>query len=440
MSTHGSIKSFSITVVGLGKIGLPLAVQFARKGHKVFGADISEDVVACINNGISPIQGEQDLADILKYVVEKNLLVASTQTAEVVAKSNVIVVVVPLLVDKNGQPDFTMLESAIESIAKGLQKNTLVSFETTLPVGTTRNRLVPILEYHSGLKANEDFQVVFSPERVFSGRVFSDLRKYPKLVGGLNKESEIRGIEFYNSVLDFDERNDLSRPNGVWGLEGVETAELVKLAETTYRDVNIALANQFAIFCQSNGLNIETVIEAANSQPFSHIHQPGIAVGGHCIPVYPQLYLLTDPNAILVQAGRNTNNLMPKICVDTLEKEHGSLTGQRVLILGISYRGGVKESAFSGVFPLYDYLKIKGAEVLVEDPLYTDLEISNLGFKPNKHNDSIDAIIIQANHESFVSLGEDLFPSVRTVFDGRNILNKDKWKNTRLVALGKPTS
>ena len=136
---------------------------------------------------------------------------------------------------------------------------------------------------------------MFSPERVLTGRVFADLRKYPKLVGGIDPESEKRGIEFYESVLDFDERDDLPKPNGVWPMGSAEAAEMAKLAETTYRDVNIGLANQFARFADKNGIDVYAVIEACNSQPYSHIHQPGIAVGGHCIPVYPRLYLHNDP-------------------------------------------------------------------------------------------------------------------------------------------------
>src|SRR5690606_31775712 len=160
---------------------------------------------------------------------------------------------------------------------------TLVSYETTLPVGTTRDRWAPMLEAGSGLTVGEDFHLVFSPERVLTGRVFSDLRRYPKLVGGVDAASTAAGTAFYEAVLDFDEREDLPRPNGVWDLGSSEASEMAKLAETTYRDVNIGLANQFARFADLHGLDVMKVIESCNSQPYSHIHRPGIAVGGHCI-------------------------------------------------------------------------------------------------------------------------------------------------------------
>ena len=153
-----------------------------------------------------------------------------------------------------------------------------------------------MIEEVSGLREGVDFHLVFSPERVLTGRVYADLRKYPKLVGGLSGAGGMQwAIEFYESVLTFDTRDDLPRGNGVWDMGTAEAAEMAKLAETTYRDVNIGLANQFARFADTAGIDVYKVIEACNSQPFSHIHRPGIAVGGHCIPVYPRLYLSTDP-------------------------------------------------------------------------------------------------------------------------------------------------
>ena len=286
-----------ISVVGLGKVGLPLAVQFASKGHQVVGADVNPNLVDLVNAGIEPFPGETDLASRLMKVVEAGLFSATTDTSSAVSMSDVVVVVVPLFVASDGLPNFTSLDQATQSIAAGLRPGTLVSYETTLPVGTTRTRWAPMLAARSGLKLSIDFDVVFSPERVLTGRIFSDLARYPKLLGGLDDKSARRGIDFYTTVLDFDQRDDLPQPNGVWNMGSAEAAELAKLAETTYRDVNIGLANQFARFAATVGVDVEKVINACNSQPYSHIHQPGIAVGGHCIPVYPQLYLWNDPDA-----------------------------------------------------------------------------------------------------------------------------------------------
>lgn len=411
-----------ITVVGMGKIGLPIAVQFASKGHTVFGADVNARTVELINSGAEPFPGEAGLAAGIASSVSAGTLVATTDTTEAVRRSDAVVVVVPLFVDIEGTPDFGWMDAATESIARGLQRNTLVSYETTLPVGTTRDRFAPRLAEISGLEAGVDFHVVFSPERVLTGRVFADLRKYPKLVGGITHESLRRGIEFYEAVLDFDERPDLDRPNGVWDLGSTEASEMAKLAETTYRDVNIGLANQFAKYADTRNIDIYAVIEACNSQFFSHIHTPGIAVGGHCIPIYPQMYLWNDPQATIVRAARAANRSMPHYAVDLLSEKHGSLEGQRVAVLGASYRGGVKETAFSGVFDVVAELAKKGARPLVNDPMYTRAEIEALGFENYEFGEPVDAVIVQANHDEYARLDVGAIPGARTIIDGRRIL------------------
>ena len=430
----------NITVVGMGKIGLPLAVQFARKGHKVYGADINENTVNKINSGMEPFPGETHLQEYLTEVVKSGNLKATLNTTDSVAKSNVVVVIVPLFVNEKGVPDFGWMDSATTAIGKGLQKGTLVSYETTLPVGTTRNRFAKSLEEISGLKAGIDFYVVFSPERVFTGRVFADLRKYPKLVGGINKDSTGAGIDFYKSVLDFDDRIDLPKSNGVWDLGSSEAAELAKLAETTYRDVNIALANQFALFAENNGIDVHKVIAASNSQPFSHIHSPGIAVGGHCIPIYPRMYLWNDSEASVVRVAREFNLLMPSKLVAKLQELHGSLANQKVVVLGAAYRGGVKETAFSGVFPIVEELLKMQAIVSVHDPMFQDSELLNLGFTPYHYGEKADAVIIQANHEEYMQLDSKILKGLKTVVDGRNITDSNSWPGVKFHAIGKSSN
>jgi len=426
-----------ITVVAMGKIGLPLAVQFARKGHEVIGADVNQWTVDEINAKREPFPGEAHLQEYLASEVSAGRLKATTDTTSAVAESDAVVVVVPLFVNEEGVPDFGWMDAATEAIGKGLKKGTLVSYETTLPVGTTRNRFAPALEKISGLKAGVDFDLVFSPERVFTGRVFADLRKYPKLVGGINEQSAKAGVAFYEAVLDFDLRTDLPQANGVWDLGSSEASELAKLAETTYRDVNIALANQFALFAEQNGIDIHKVIDASNSQPFSHIHRPGIAVGGHCIPIYPRMYLWNDPAATVVRTAREANKAMPSHVVSTLAQIHGSLKSAKVVVLGASYRGGVKETAFSGVFPTVDALKALGAEVLVHDPMYTDDELKKYGFTPYHYGDSVDAAVIQADHKEYAELSSAKLPGIKTLLDGRGITKANNWSDIKYHVIGK---
>jgi len=426
-----------ITVVAMGKIGLPLAVQFARKGHTVIGADVNQWTVDQINSKKEPFPGEAHLQEYLEQEVSAGRLTATTDTTSAVAESDAVVVVVPLFVNEEGVPDFGWMDAATEAIGKGLKKGTLVSYETTLPVGTTRTRFAPALEKISGLKAGSDFDLVFSPERVFTGRVFADLRKYPKLVGGINDQSAKAGVEFYKAVLDFDDRSDLKQPNGVWDLGSSEASELAKLAETTYRDVNIALANQFALFAEQNGIDIHKVIDASNSQPFSHIHRPGIAVGGHCIPIYPRMYLWNDPAATVVRTAREANRAMPSQVVNTLAQLHGSLSGQKVVVLGASYRGGVKETAFSGVFPTVEALKSQGATVLVHDPMYTDEELKKYGFDAYHYGENIDAAVVQADHKEYADLDTESLPGIKTLLDGRGITKSENWLNIKYHVIGR---
>ncbi|MER3393479.1 MAG: UDP binding domain-containing protein, partial [Microcella pacifica] len=290
----------------------------------------------------------------------------------------------------------------------------------------------------SGLTEGTDFHLVFSPERVLTGRVFADLRKYPKLVGGLTPAGAARAVEFYEAVLDFDERPDLARANGVWDLGSAEAAEMTKLAETTYRDVNIGLANQFAQYAATAGIDIYQVIEASNSQPYSHIHQPGIAVGGHCIPVYPRLYLWNDPAATVVRAAREANAGMPDYTIGQLEGVHGSLQGQRVVVLGAAYRGGVKETAFSGVFGAVEALRARGADVLVHDPLYTDDELQHYGWAPYHPGEPVDAAVVQADHAEYRELTSSDLPGIRTFVDGRRVSTAEAWPGVTYRVIGIP--
>ncbi|MGH3457722.1 nucleotide sugar dehydrogenase [Aeromicrobium sp.] len=425
-----------IAVVGLGKIGLPLAAQFAHTGHHVIGVDIDAETVATVNAGTEPFPGEADLAEYLQRLVPTGRLVATTDYAEAIPVSDAVVVVVPLFVDADGRPDFGRMDSATKDIAANLTAGTLVIYETTLPVGTTRSRWKPALEAGSGLVEGTDFHVVFSPERVLTGRVFEDLRKYPKLLGGLTEQGAQRAKTFYEQVLEFDERPDLERGNGVWDLGSAEAAEMAKLAESTYRDVNIGLANQFAVFAEKAGIDVYQVIDAANSQPFSHIHQPGISVGGHCIPVYPHLYLSNDPDATIVRAAREANAAMPKHAVDLLEEAHGDLKEARVAVLGAAYRAGVKETAFSGVFATVDELERRGATVTVDDPLYSADELIALGLTPHAQGDTVEAAIIHTDHREYATLRLEDLPGLRTLVDGRQIVPVGYLDGVELVTLG----
>jgi UDP-N-acetyl-D-glucosamine dehydrogenase len=406
-------------VIALGKIGLPLAVTIAEAGHDVVGCDIDPEVVELISQAREPFPGEAGLQDALSRLVPAGRLKAVTDTTAAVAEGPELVVAVPpLMVDEQARPDYRVLDAVIDDVGEGLRRGTVVSVETTLPVGTTRNRIAPCLAELSGLRPEVDFYAVHSPERVYSGRIFRDLATYPKIIGGLSSDGVSRAVELYSSFLEAEVR----------ALHSAEAAELTKLAETTYRDVNIALANEFARYADRIGVDLNDVIDAANSQPFSHVHRPGIAVGGHCIPVYPRFYLAGDPEAQLPAASRRINESMPAYAVELLVGElSGDIAGARVVILGVTYRGDVKETAFSGAFTVARELRARGARVLAADPLYTPAELSALGFEP-WDGTPVDAVIVQADHARYAQLTPEDLPGARVLIDGRGIVDEAPWR------------
>ena len=423
-----------VAVVGLGKIGLPLAAQIAGKGHTVIGCDLQQTVVDSINAGHNHIVEEPGLGEAVSAVVEAGRLRATTDTKATVRESDVAIVIVPVVVDSAKRPDYRWLDLALEAVGKGLHRGALVIVETTLPVGATRGHVAPILERESSLRAGQDFYVAFSPERVSSGTALLDLARYPKIVGGLDPESTKRAVEFYRSVLDAEVR----------AVSNAETAEFSKLAETTYRDVNIALANQFALYAGARGVDATEAFSAANSQPYSHIHSPGIGVGGHCIPVYPH-FLLTDSangELELVRDAREVNDGMAARCVGWLRKALGSLAGKRVLVLGLSYRSDVKELAFSTAMSVIDLLRREGAVVLANDPHFTSEELAHLEVElvDLSKDVDVDAVIVQAVHREYRELDWSRFHGLRVVLDGRGALDGAalREKGVELISVAQP--
>jgi UDP-N-acetyl-D-mannosaminuronic acid dehydrogenase len=418
-------------VVALGKIGLPLAAHIARAGHDVVGCDIDPLVVTQVNDASEPFPGEAGLQSALEELVPAGRLRATSDTTAAVAEgADLVIAVPPLVVDERARPDYRVLDAVIADIGRGLRAGTVVSVETTLPVGTTRDRVAARLAEYSELRSEVDFFTVHSPERVYSGRIFADLETYPKLVGGLSPEGERRAVELYRSFIGAEVRS----------MGSAEAAEMTKLAETTYRDLNIALANEFARFADRHGIDVQRVIDAANSQPFSHIHRPGIGVGGHCIPVYPRFYLDGDPEATLPAASRRINDAMPAYAVEMLARELGEeRAGARVAILGVTYRGAVKEPAFSAAFAVRDELARRGMQPVASDPLYSGEELRGLGFEP-WDGEWTDAAIIQADHPEFARLAPADLPGVRVILDGRGVLDPAPWRAEGVIVrrIGRP--
>ena len=437
-----SSRRATVAVVGLGKIGLPLAVHYARYGYRVIGCDINPQVVETVNAGKAHVQEETGLAESVADLVTRGLLCATSDTSAAVQEAGIIVVIVPVIIDAQHRPDFTHLDAATRAIGSGLQPGTLLIYETTVPVGTTTGRMAPLLEQTSQLTAGQEFYLAYSPERVSSGHIFRDLQSYPKIVGGLNEQSATLAAAFYRSVLDAP----------LLMMASSEEAEFVKLIETTYRDVNIALANEFACYADMHGLSVSRAIAAANTQPYSHIHTPGVGVGGHCIPVYPYFLLAgvedrqkqsSDselPMLLLPRFARRVNDAMAEYAVQRIEAISGPLAGQAVLILGVAYRGDVREVAFTSAKLLQDALIKHGAVVYADDPLFSAQELRVLGYTPltAEVRGEIRAIILQADHKEYRSFDVRHFAGCRVLLDGRGTCDREKIEaaGIRYISIG----
>ncbi len=403
----------NIAVVGIGRIGLPIAAKLASRGHHVVGCDIDAARVDLVAHGGNPIPDEAGLADLLKQVVASGHLKATTDTTEAVAGCQAVLFAVAVDVDAQGRAELGALRAAADSVGRGIRPGTLCIFDTTLPVGTTRNTLAPLLE-SGGLELGKDIHVAFSPERLLMGRVLEDLDKYPTVVGGLDEESGRLAADFYTEALG----------TTVLRLASAEAAELSKLAEGVYRDLNIALANELARVADVHGIDFSEVREAANSQPYCHLHVPGTGVGGHCIPVYPQFLVQGEGPSELAALGRRVNDAMPAYVVDRLDTAIGGLSGRSVVVLGLSFRPNVDVTAHTNAVDLLHALRAHGANVSGHDPLLSEEAIRNLGFQPASSLSGFDAAIVHAYHNDY--RGIDWATLAPLIVDARNALNRDE--------------
>jgi nucleotide sugar dehydrogenase len=404
----------TVAVVGAGKMGLPLCAQFAAHGWSVVAVDVQQGVVDAINAGRSHVEEEPGLAAMVADAHAAGRLRATTDGTAAARDADVVVLIVPVMLDDEQQPDYRFMDAAVDSIAPGVHAGSTIIFETTLPVGDTRQRYAPRLAAASGATIDQDLFVAFSPERLYSGSALRNLAMYPKLVGGVGPASGERAARFYASVLDAE----------VVLMSSSEAAEFSKLADTTYRDVNIALANEYARYADRVGVDIQEVIAAANSQPYSHIHQPGIGVGGHCIPVYPHFLLSRAPEMELVDLSRRVNDGQVGLAIRAIQHEVGPLEGMPVLVLGLTYRHGVKELAYSRAVPLIQRLTAAGAIVSAYDPLLADDEVAALGARPWRWGTDSDAaaLVTQTADPRWAELDFGWFPAARVLYDGRNSL------------------
>jgi len=363
-----STPSPRIGVIGLGYVGLPLAVVFAEAGVPVVGLDVVDEKVAAINRGISHI--EDVPSERLAPLVESGMLRASTDLDELPALE-AIVICLPTPLDEHREPDLGAVLGAARDIAPRLRNGQLVVLESTTYPGTTREELAPLLEQY-GLTAGEDFHLAFSPERVDPGREDWTTRSTPKVVGGLTPACTAKALQVYGQA--FDTLVPVSTP---------EVAEMTKILENVFRSVNIALVNETAILCDRMGVDVWEVIDAAATKPFGYMpFRPGPGLGGHCIPIDP--FYLTwkareyDFHTEFIELAGKINSQMPYFCVSKLARalndHEKALKGAKVLVIGVAYKADVNDMRESPALKVISLLLERGADVSYHDPHVPEIE------------------------------------------------------------------
>ncbi len=388
---------FNVAVIGLGYVGLPLAIEAANNKLKVAGYDINESLVGNLNKSLSHVEdiSDKDLEDAFS----NELLI--TSDPEILGDSEYIVISVPTpLTDY--QPDLSYVEAATKSIAENLKKDQIIILESTTYPGTTLEIVKPILENNTSLVAGEDFLLGYSPERIDPGNKEWTFKNTPKIVSGINEKSLKKISEFYNSIID-----------EVVEVSGTREAEMVKLIENTYRQVNIAMVNELAILSNMLDIDIWEVVNAAKTKPFGfQSFRPGPGVGGHCIPIDPK-YLSFKTRQIgqpvrFVELAQEINNSMPNYVIsrisELMNKKEILLKNSKILVLGVAYKKDIGDTRESPAIDIFESLLDKSVEVSFYDPFVDELIVNKKSMLKEENLENLsnyDLVIIHTPHTSF---------------------------------------
>ncbi|MFA5104878.1 MAG: nucleotide sugar dehydrogenase [Candidatus Margulisiibacteriota bacterium] len=424
------MKKQSVGIIGLGYVGLPLAVKFVQAGFEVLGIDTDTRKLKMIRSGKSYID-DIDSADLKNAVRSGRFCVSDDFSC--LSRTNVICVCVPTPLDKNKQPDISYIEHATEKIAKTLKKGQLIILESTTYPGTTEEIMLPAFEA-KGLRVGRDFNLVFSPERVDPGNKKFKLNDVPKVIGGITEKCSARAAEVYSRV--FEKIHIVSSP---------KVAETEKLLENIFRNVNIALVNELAILCRRMDIDVWEVIAAAKTKPYGYMaFYPGPGIGGHCIPLDP-FYLSWKAKEYgirtrFIELAGEINDKMPEYTVrllqDILNERNISLKDAKVLVLGLSYKKDINDMRESPAVKVIEQLFVKGAAVSYSDPHVPEARIGSRKMKSvvlnQKNVSSADAVIVLTDHSAFDY--EKIVDNARLVLDTRNAV-KSKKNSKKVIKL-----
>lgn len=420
-----------IAVLGLGYVGLPVACMFARAGFQVVGIRRDPEKIAQINQGICPIEGkEPGLPELLAEVIREGRLKATTDYTEC-RRAQIALIAVETPVDKTTKrPGYEALGATLQELGQNLQPGTLVIIESTIAPRTMETVVKPILEEASGLKVNEGFYLANCPERVMPGKLLANIENCSRVVGGMSPEAAKAAVELYRYIVKAD-----------LDLTDCLTAELVKTAENTYRDIQIAFANEIALLCESVGADVWEVRQLVNKSPQRDMHLPGPGVGGHCIPKDPWLLAHGAGDgfeARLIPTARVINDSMPLHMVELVEgalRQAGKkVSGARIAVLGYAYKENTDDARDSPAIPLITRLEELGAEVVVHDPY-----VKGYNDELEKVVVGSDCVVVMAAHDQYRELDlEDLKTQLRlpVLIDGRNVFGMRKAQEAGFIYKG----
>lgn len=414
-NSEGIRMSKTVTIIGQGYVGLPLAEEATKAGWKVYGYDVSERVVDGLNSGNSHIDdlSDEDIAGMIERGYE------ATTDPKCIGESQVSVVCVPTPLGDAGSPDLKFVEAATKTVGENLSEGATYILESTTYPGTTDGICLPILESASGMQAGIDFFIAYSPERVDPGRTDFQIKNTPKLVGGINEESTDHAVAFYSTFVDT-----------VVPVRGTKEAETAKLLENTFRHVNIALVNEMAKFCKELGIDIWEVIRGASTKPFGFMKfTPSAGVGGHCIPIDPNYLSYEVRNRLgypfrFVELAQEINNSMPRYVVsrssELLNHQAKALNGSKVLLLGVTYKPNIADQRESPAVPVAEEFLNRLADLSFHDPHVESWNLSKgntLQREPDlqKAVEEADLVVLLQAHKAYDL--ENLRNSAKLFFD-----------------------
>ncbi|MFA5050678.1 MAG: nucleotide sugar dehydrogenase [Patescibacteria group bacterium] len=418
-------KKAKITIIGLGYVGLPLAVVLAEQGFRVFGFDVQKNKVKLVNQGHSYIA---DISSADLQGVLKSKKFSATTDKKILKLADVIIICVPTPLDKYKQPDITYIQSTVKEIARFIRKGQLIILESTTYPGTTREVILPVLQ-KSGLKVGKDFFLAFSPERIDPGNQKFNVRNVPKVVGGITPKCTKLTNLVYRSFLD-----------KVFKVSSPEAAEMTKILENTFRIVNVSMINELALLCGKMGIDIWEVIEAAKTKPYGFMpFYPGPGIGGHCIPLDP-FYLSWKAKEYgfytrFIELGGEINDQMPHFVVTKvisgLNQHKKSLNGAKILVWGVAYKKDVADPRESASYHVIRDLWKKGANVEYFDPYIPEFKIDNKNLKSIEYQPKnlkhYDCVLILADHSNLNY--DEVAKKSLLVVDTRNAIKNRKFKN-----------